>query len=92
MILIDALCVYIYLSVITNQLELNRAKVPLNDHCLINMAMLKPVYLRDNDIQIDKKNYVRDFEISIAVSKSISDLKCVQISCCLKGSNLETFQ
>ena len=78
MILIDALCVYIYLSVITNQLELSRAKVPLSDHCLINMAMLKPVYLRDNDIQIDKKNYVRDFEISIAVSKSISDLKCVQ--------------
>ena len=42
------------------------------------MEMLKPVYLRDSDIQIDKKKPIRDYEISIAVSKSINDLKCVQ--------------
>ena len=40
--------------------------------------MIKPVYLRDSDIQSDKKNIVRDYEISIAVSKCIDDLKCVQ--------------
>ena len=41
--------------------------------------MIKPVYLQDNDIhESDKKNIVRDFEISIAVSKCIDDLKCVQ--------------
>ena len=84
MFLIDVIFVYVHLYVITYQLgfkpndELNKVPYALSDYYLIRMEMIKPVYLRDNDIQSDKKNIVRDFEISISVSKCIDDLKCVQ--------------
>ena len=83
-ILIGVLFVYVYLYVITCQLgfkpydELTKVPYALSDYYFIRMEMIKPVYLRDSDIQSDKKNIVRDNEISIAVSKCIDDLKCVQ--------------
>ena len=74
----------VHLYVITYQLgfkpndELTKVPYALSDYYLIVIEMIKPVYLRDKDIQSDKKNIVRDFEISIAVSKCNDDLKCVQ--------------
>ena len=40
--------------------------------------MLKPVYLRNRDIQIGKGKYITDYAIAMAVSKVIEDTKCVQ--------------
>ena len=40
--------------------------------------MLKPVYLRNRDIQIGKGKFITDYAIAMAVSKVIDDTKCVQ--------------
>ena len=42
------------------------------------METLKPVYLRNTDIQTDKSNLVTDFELCEAVSKEIEDVRCIQ--------------
>ena len=42
------------------------------------METLKPVYLRNRDIQVDDGNVVTDFEILEAATKEINDLKCIQ--------------
>ena len=66
MILIRLLHVYIYLYVISNHLGFKSEGLLYNSYCDYfdycdrcsfnrNMEMLKPVYLRDSDIQIDKK-------------------------------------
>ena len=45
---------------------------------VIIMETLKPVYLRNRDIQVDNGNVVTDFEILEAATKEINDLKCIQ--------------
>ena len=42
------------------------------------MTTLKPVYLRNRDLQTDNKNYLSDYELLEAVSKEIDDTKCIQ--------------
>ena len=42
------------------------------------MELLKPVYMRNGDLPSDRNNVVTDYELSIAVSNTINDLKCVQ--------------
>ena len=42
------------------------------------MELLKPVYMRNGDLQSDRNNVITDYELSIAVSNTIKDLKCVQ--------------
>lgn len=41
------------------------------------MELLKPVYLKDKEIQCGQ-NRISDYDLSIAVSNIINDVKCVQ--------------
>lgn len=41
------------------------------------MDLIKPVYLRDREIQCGSTR-ISDFDLSMSVTKSISDLTCVQ--------------
>ena len=45
---------------------------------MANVTTLKPVYLRNRDLQSDNKNVLTDYELLEAVSKEISDSKCIQ--------------
>ncbi|KAK3082645.1 hypothetical protein FSP39_001246 [Pinctada imbricata] len=40
--------------------------------------MIKPVYLRNRDVQNDKRKFVTDYAIAMAVGNVIDDVKCVQ--------------
>ena len=41
--------------------------------------MLKPVFLKNSEIQNDRNNKISDFEIVLELSKKIDDVKCVQL-------------
>lgn len=43
-----------------------------------NTKMIKPVYLRNRDIQTDKNNPISDYILACAVSTVVSDIKCIQ--------------
>ena len=45
---------------------------------MANVTTLKPVYLRNRDLQLDNTNVLTDYELLEAVSKEISDTKCIQ--------------
>ena len=40
--------------------------------------MLKPVYLRNRELDNDRKKVATEYEILEAVSKCIDDTKCIQ--------------
>lgn len=41
--------------------------------------MLKPVFLKNSEIQNDRNNKISDFEIAVQLSKKIDDVKCIQL-------------
>ena len=41
--------------------------------------MLKPVYLRNRDIQSNKGSKVTDYDLANAVGKPVNDIKCIQL-------------
>ena len=45
---------------------------------IMSERMLKPVYLRNRDLDNDHKNHVTDFELLESVTKCITDTKCIQ--------------
>ena len=45
---------------------------------IMSEGMLKPVYLRNRDLDNDQKKYVTDYELLESVTKCITDTKCIQ--------------
>ena len=80
MVYLNGLCTYICVIYLTINLYINSDHSGrLNDHTLtMCTTVIKPVYLRNKDLLFDKNNGIRDYELSEAVLKVVSDLKCVQ--------------
>ena len=53
--------------------------IPLQQRTMASEQMLKPVYLRNRDIQSNKGSKVTDFDLANAVGKSVNDIKCIQL-------------
>ena len=41
--------------------------------------MIKPVYLKNSEIQNDRNNRITDYEIAEKLSVKINDIKCIQL-------------
>lgn len=46
---------------------------------MANQPMIKPVYLRNRDLQSNKTVRITDFDLLKAVQKKVNDIKCIQL-------------
>ena len=53
--------------------------IPLQRQTMASEQMLKPVYLRNRDIQSNKGSKVTDYDLANAVGKTVNDIKCIQL-------------
>lgn len=58
--------------------SLSRTVIPCRAYTMENTKMIKPVYLRNRDIQTDKSNPISDYVLACAVGTVVSDIKCIQ--------------